>query len=86
MQYTVKHLGNQLCNRLGRFILIVGLVLLPLLASAQREAIDLANRGPQVGDTIPEFSLPDQNGEAWTNESIIGPNGTMLVFIRSADW
>ncbi len=69
-----------------RVILIFSLVLLPFFVSAQREAVDLANRGPQVGDTIPEFSLPDQNGEVWTEESILGPNGTMLAFIRSADW
>jgi hypothetical protein len=48
--------------------------------------IDVSVLGPQVGDVIPEFSLPDQTGKVWTNESIIGENGAMLVFIRSADW
>lgn len=50
------------------------------------ELIDLSQRGPQVGDSIPQFSLPDQNGELWDQDSILGPNGAMLVFIRSADW
>ena len=57
------------------------------LASAQsREAIDVASLGPQIGERVPEFSLPDQNGRIQTLESIMGPNGAMLLFHRSADW
>lgn len=48
--------------------------------------IDVSELGPQVGQIVPDFSLPDQHGEIWTRESIMGPNGAMLVFIRSADW
>jgi len=48
--------------------------------------INVAELGPQVGEIIPEFSLPDQNRNIWTNESIMGPNGAMLVFLRSAEW
>ena len=48
--------------------------------------IDVSVLGPQVGEIIPDFSLPDQTGEVWTRESIMGENGAMLVFIRSADW
>lgn len=48
--------------------------------------IDVSRLGPQVGERVPEFSLPDQRGEIWTRESIMGPAGAMLVFIRSADW
>jgi peroxiredoxin len=39
-----------------------------------------------VGDRVPDFSLKDQNGKDWTLQSIMGPKGAMLVFIRSADW
>ena len=67
-------------------VLLIASLLFPFIANAQRETIDLSTRGPQVGERIPEFSLPDQNGEVWTEESILGPNGAMLVFIRSADW
>ena len=42
--------------------------------------------GPAVGQPVPDFSLQDQNGRAQTLKSIAGPKGTMLVFIRSADW
>ena len=60
-----------------------------LLATAQDlepSEIDVTELGPQVGELVPEFSLPDQYGEIQTRESIMGPNGAMLVFIRSADW
>ena len=42
--------------------------------------------GPQVGDVVPSFSLPDQTGAARNLDSLMGPNGLMLVFSRSADW
>ena len=48
--------------------------------------IDVSELGPQVGEIVPDFSLMDQNGESWTRESIMGPNGAMLVFVRSAGW
>ncbi|PCI75952.1 MAG: hypothetical protein COB20_11715 [SAR86 cluster bacterium] len=57
------------------------------LTSAQsRTEIDVHSLGPQVGERVPEFSLPDQNGQIQTLESIMGPNGAMLLFHRSADW
>ncbi len=51
-----------------------------------REAIDVASLGPQVGERIPEFAIPDQNGTVQTLESIMGEKGAMIVFHRSADW
>jgi hypothetical protein len=48
--------------------------------------INVADLGPQVGDVVPDFALPDQNGDIRTRDSIMGPRGAMLVFIRSADW
>ena len=51
-----------------------------------RTPIDLASLGPQVGERVPGFSLPDQNGQIRTLESILGPNGALLLFYRSADW
>lgn len=68
-----------------KLLLIAGF-LLSFYVHAQREAIDLSTKGPQIGESLPEFSLPDQYGEIWTRESIIGTNGTMLVFLRSANW
>ena len=51
-----------------------------------RTPIDVAALGPQVGEQVPAFSLPDQNGRVRTLESILGRNGAMLLFHRSADW
>ncbi len=51
-----------------------------------RTKIDVSKLGPQVGERVPDFSLQDQHGEARTLQSIMGPKGAMLVFVRSADW
>ena len=51
-----------------------------------RTPIDVASLGPQVGEEVPAFSLPDQNGNLRTLESISGQKGAMLLFHRSADW
>jgi hypothetical protein len=70
----------------------MGLVLSIAIASqsfAQDVApgrIDVSQLGPQVGEIVPDFNLPDQRGRIWTRESIMGPAGAMLVFVRSADW
>ncbi|MGE3842931.1 MAG: redoxin domain-containing protein [Vicinamibacterales bacterium] len=55
-------------------------------APAPRTKIDVSKLGPQVGQTVPDFSLTDQSGKTWTRQSIMGPKGAMLVFYRSADW
>ena len=55
-------------------------------AKPVRVKIDVTRLGPQVGQRVPDFSLPDQTGRARTLESIMGPRGAMLVFLRSADW
>lgn len=54
--------------------------------AAQDRTVNIAQLGPQVGEQVPDFSLPDQNGTSWTLGSIMGPKGAMLVFVRSADW
>ena len=45
-----------------------------------------ASTGIAVGQKIPAFSLPDQNGRAQTFDSIKGPNGAVIYFNRSVDW
>ena len=57
-----------------------------LAAAQSREAVEVASLGPQVGEGVPNFSLPDQSGQVHSLDSIMGPNGVMLVFYRSADW
>ena len=55
-------------------------------ATQGRTPIDVASLGPQVGERVPAFSLPDQNGQIQTLESVLGPNGAILLFHRSANW
>jgi hypothetical protein len=42
--------------------------------------------GPELGQRIPDFALPDQNGVLRSLQDLTGPNGLLLVFHRSADW
>jgi len=54
--------------------------------SESRATIDIDELGPQVGERVADFTLPDQNGRLVSLESILGPNGALLMFYRSADW
>ena len=73
-----------------RNLCVVGLALaLSTQATAQtisRSSEELATRGPQVGQAVPEFKLVDQAGATRDLESILGANGALLVFYRSAEW
>ena len=73
-----------------RFLLCALLSLGPLAggqqASPARSSAELDKLGPQIGARVPDFSLIDQDGGTRTLKSVLGPNGAMLVFFRSADW
>ena len=72
-----------------RTFFIAGVTLLlsaTMISQPPGSAGELAALGPQVGQRVPDFSLVDQGGVRRTLESILGPNGAMLVFFRSADW
>ena len=51
-----------------------------------RQRVDVSKLGPQVGHTVPDFALQDQEGRMRTLESVMGTRGAMVVFVRSADW
>jgi len=51
--------------------------------AAQNDALAT---GPKVSERVPDFTLSDQNGKAWPLRELMGPNGLLLVFVRSADW
>jgi len=42
--------------------------------------------GLPVGAKAPAFALRDQFDRAQSNATLKGPNGTILLFFRSADW
>lgn len=54
--------------------------------TAERQPIVVAELGPQVGERVPDFEMVDQFGNMHDLESVMGPNGAMLLFHRSADW
>ena len=63
------------------------LLVYPTMATAQDGmTIDVSALGPQVGDPVPDFNLRDQGGEYRSLDSLMGPNGIILMFHRSADW
>lgn len=55
-------------------------------ASTSSPGVNLATLGPAVGQPIPRFEVADQDGRQRDFASLMGPNGLMLVFFRSADW
>jgi hypothetical protein len=42
--------------------------------------------GLEVGQRAPAFSAQDQFGREQSLDTLKGPNGTVLLFFRSADW
>lgn len=42
--------------------------------------------GPKIGEEVPDFTATDQDGRERALRSLMGPNGLMLVFFRSAEW
>lgn len=68
------------------FVTMVVMGLSSAVIAQERQAINIAALGPQVGDEVPDFSLPDQFGEIQTLQSIMGEQGAMIVFHRSANW
>ncbi len=42
--------------------------------------------GPEVGQVVPKFSLPDQNGKTVSLQQLLGKKGALLNFYRSASW
>ena len=80
--------------RRARTGVVAGLVLLAIGAGEARARqsgtaathIDLERLGPQVGTSLPDFTLRDQRGEPRSLKSLLGPKGALIVFFRSADW
>ena len=69
------------------------LILAPTVGFADRQqpgtpapVFDVESVGPKVGEALPLFSLQDQGGRTRSLESLLGPEGAVIVFFRSADW
>ncbi len=42
--------------------------------------------GSNVGRKMPSFTAHDQFGREMSSDSLKSPNGTVVLFFRSADW
>lgn len=62
--------------------LLVGLVLLGTALSFAAQEMP----GVPTGKSAPSFRARDQFGKEQTLSSLMGPNGVVLLFFRSADW
>ena len=58
----------------------------PALATDAWKTKPAATTGLNVGDKIPAFELHDQNGKLQSFQSVRGPKGAAIYFMRSADW
>ena len=69
----------------GLLVWIIVVSYLPL--SGQIQGLhDATQIGSAAGTTASDFSLVDEFGKRDTLESLMGPEGLVLVFFRSADW
>ena len=71
------------------FLFAVSFVLCPKSSEGQDYVVDSElgfSTGPNVGQKVPEFSLPDQNGRKVNLKELIGKKGAILNFFRSASW
>src|SRR5438132_8111335 len=69
-------------------MLVCALVVATAIVGSAQEVrkINVGKLGPQVGATVPDFTLADQHGRKRTLQSVMGPKGAMIVFYRAADW
>ena len=63
--------------------LLLGLALGAAITQSPPALLEI---GPGLGEAIPRFEAQDQAGRLRTFDDLKGPNGLMLVFVRSADW
>ncbi len=66
--------------KLGTLLTILSLAVACTPLSAQQDP------GPAVGAKIPVFKAQDQTGKMQSLETLKGPKGLYLLFVRSADW
>jgi hypothetical protein len=52
-------------------------------AAAQQDGVCT---GPAIGERVPDFTLSDQHGKSWRLGELMGRDGLLLVFARSAHW
>lgn len=87
MRHIYEVLVKQTTSAAGFYFAVLS-VLLCIAVSAQAQQVlpDVDQFGPQVGEAVPDFLLPDQHGVIRDLNSILGQNGALIVFSRSVLW
>ena len=57
-----------------------------LAANLRKPATDDFAKGPDVGDALPDFTLPNQNGDLVNFNETRKDGRAMVMFHRSARW
>ncbi len=86
-ELTFRRFEKQIGAALGtqmKLIMMVA-VLTNFLLAQTPAPVPLERRGPAVGARVPDFRLRDQTGRWRDLESLRGPSGLVLLFVRSAD-
>jgi peroxiredoxin len=66
---------------------VIGAILIGLLLNPVSQLKAAEDLGPSIGARVPDIGTPpDQNGTPRTLQSLMGENGLVLFFFRSADW
>src|SRR5262245_46706092 len=74
-------------SRLSFLGAVIGAALLGLIVGPVLHVNAAEEFGPRIGVRTPDIgSPPDQSGAPRTLQSLMGENGLVLFFFRSADW
>jgi hypothetical protein len=58
----------------------------PLGHPARLGLLEYSGTGPAVGDLLPDFKLPDQNGQSVSFRQDSRGSRSVVIFYRSAVW
>ena len=72
--------------RVSRRTHVAAALVVAFVVATLAQPSDPQTLGPQIGERLIDFSLPDQHGVSRSLGSLFGPKGAVLVFFRSADW
>ena len=74
-------------SRLSLLGAVIGAVLLGFVISPSSHVNAAEELGPRIGTHVPDIGTPpDQTGRPRSMQSLMGENGLVLFFFRSADW
>jgi peroxiredoxin len=74
-------------SRLSILCAVIGAALFALISGPSLPVNAAEDLGPAIGARAPDIgSPPDQTGARRTLQSLMGQNGLILFFFRSADW